>query len=69
MHVPPSPFAVALQDATLNAAAGSYAGMDRFVARKALWADLVAQGLAIKCEPYTIRRVWGAVGVLCSMVC
>lgn len=44
-----------LQDATLNAAAGKYAGMDRFEARAALWADLEAQGLAIKKEPYTIR--------------
>jgi len=45
------------QDATLNEAAGKYAGMDRFVARKALWADMEAQGLAIKKDPYTIR--WG----------
>uniref|UniRef100_A0A7S3R9D9 valine--tRNA ligase n=1 Tax=Dunaliella tertiolecta TaxID=3047 RepID=A0A7S3R9D9_DUNTE len=43
------------KDATLNAAAGKYAGMDRFEARKALWADIEAQGLAIKRENYTIR--------------
>ncbi|KAF5828074.1 tRNA synthetases class I-domain-containing protein [Dunaliella salina] len=43
------------KDATLNAAAGKFAGMDRFEARKALWADIEAQGLAIKRENYTIR--------------
>lgn len=45
------------QDATLNAAAGKYEGMDRFEARKALWADIEAQGLALKKENYTIRCV------------
>ena len=45
------------KDATLNDKAGPYAGMDRFEARKALWRDLEAQGLAIKKEPHTSR--WG----------
>jgi len=59
------------QDATLNAAAGKYEGMDRFEARKALWADIEAQGLAIKKENYTIRykSVREVVGVfLCVFV-
>ncbi|KAJ9523893.1 hypothetical protein QJQ45_020096 [Haematococcus lacustris] len=43
------------KDATLNAHAGKYAGMERFQARKALWADLEASGLAIKKDNYTIR--------------
>lgn len=29
-------------DATLNAAAGAYEGLDRFEARKQLWADMKA---------------------------
>lgn len=41
------------KDATLNEAAGPYAGMDRFVAREALWSDMDAAGLVIKTEPYT----------------
>ena len=36
------------KDATLNAEAGKYEGMDRYDARAALWADLEAAGLAIK---------------------
>ncbi len=55
-----------MQDATLNANAGKYAGMDRFVARKKLWADLEADGLAIKKDDYTLRcgaeSVGGCVG-------
>ncbi len=34
-------------DGTLNANAGPYAGLDRFVARKQLWADMQAAGLAV----------------------
>ena len=30
-------------------------GLDRFDARKRLWADLEAAGLVIKTEPYTLR--------------
>ena len=43
------------QDATLNAAAGKYAGLERFKARKALWADMEAEGLVIKKDNYTMR--------------
>jgi valyl-tRNA synthetase len=37
-------------DATLNGEAGPYAGMDRFVARKALWADMKEEGLVVREE-------------------
>jgi len=43
------------KDATLNDKAGKYAGMDRFKARAALWADMEAAGLVLKKEPYTVR--------------
>jgi len=43
------------KDATMNAAAGRYAGMDRYECRKALWADMEAEGLVIRREPYTTR--------------
>ena len=39
-------------DATLNANAGRYAGLDRFEARKRLWADMEAAGLTLKVEPH-----------------
>jgi valyl-tRNA synthetase len=39
-------------DATLNANAGPYAGMDRFDARKVLWADMEAQGITLRVEPH-----------------
>lgn len=29
--------------------------MERFAARKALWADMEAEGLVIKKDPYTVR--------------
>ncbi|KAJ1618377.1 tRNA synthetases class I-domain-containing protein [Pavlovales sp. CCMP2436] len=35
------------KDATLNEAAGAYAGLDRYEARRQLWADLQTQGLAV----------------------
>ncbi len=40
-------------DATMNAYAGKYAGMDRYECRKALVADLEAQGLLVKVEPHS----------------
>ena len=43
------------KDASLNDNAGPYAGLDRFEARKALWADMEAAGLTIKSEPYTLN--------------
>ena len=42
-------------DGTLNGNAGKYEGLDRFVARKELWKDLMASGLGIKDEPHTQR--------------
>jgi valyl-tRNA synthetase len=36
------------QDATLNNEAGPYAGLDRYDARKKLWADMQAAGLTVK---------------------
>jgi valyl-tRNA synthetase len=41
------------KDATVNESGGPYAGLDRFEARKKLWADMEAAGLTIKTEPYT----------------
>ncbi len=41
------------KDATLNEEAGPYAGLDRFVAREQLWADMEKAGLTLKTEPYT----------------
>lgn len=43
------------RDATLNANAGDYAGMERFTARKKLWDDMAAQDLVIKTEKYVTR--------------
>jgi valyl-tRNA synthetase len=43
------------KDATMSEAAGSYAGLDRFVAREQLWADMGAAGLTIRIEPRTIN--------------
>jgi valyl-tRNA synthetase len=39
-------------DGTLNENAGAYQGLDRFVARKKIVADLEAQGFLIKVEPH-----------------
>lgn len=43
------------KDGTLNEVAGLYCGLDRFEARKKLWADLEESGLAVKKEPYPLR--------------
>ncbi len=40
------------KDATLNENAGPYAGLDRFEARKKLWADMEAAGLTIEVKDY-----------------
>lgn len=45
------------KDATMNSAAGQYAGLDRFECREKLWADMEARGLTIRTEPYTNRCV------------
>lgn len=42
-------------DATLNQNAGKFAGLDRFVARKAIWLDMREAGLVIKEEPYQMN--------------
>ena len=39
-------------DATINSLGGKYAGMDRYEARKAMVADLDAQGLLVKVVPH-----------------
>jgi valyl-tRNA synthetase len=41
------------EDAHLNAAAGPYAGLERFAARKKVVADLEAQGFLVKTEAHT----------------
>ncbi|KAJ7971954.1 Valine--tRNA ligase [Quillaja saponaria] len=43
------------KDGTLNEVAGMYSGLDRFEARKKLWAELEETGLALKKEPHTLR--------------
>ncbi len=43
------------KDATMSAAAGPYAGMDRFDCRQKLWQDMEAAGLTIKKQPYTVN--------------
>ncbi|MDD5368555.1 MAG: valine--tRNA ligase [Anaerolineaceae bacterium] len=43
------------EQARVNQNGGPYAGMDRFEARKRLWADMTTQGLVIKAEPYTLN--------------
>lgn len=43
------------KDATLNENAGKYAGMERFAARKAIWADMDEAGLVLKEEPYLMN--------------
>ncbi len=43
------------KDATMSAAAGPYAGMERFACRQQLWNDMTAAGLAIRREPYTLN--------------
>ncbi|WJX29641.1 valine--tRNA ligase [Trifolium repens] len=43
------------KDGTLNEVAGMYSGLDRFEARKKLWAELEETGLAVKKEPHTLR--------------
>lgn len=43
------------RDATLNDEAGPYAGMERFAARKKLWADMGAAGLTLEEQAYTMQ--------------
>lgn len=41
------------RDATMNAEAGQYGGLDRFAAREKLWKDMEALGLTIKVADHT----------------
>ncbi len=43
------------EDATMNAAAGPYEGLDRYECRDRLWADMQAKGLTLKTEPYRMQ--------------
>jgi valyl-tRNA synthetase len=43
------------KDATMSAAAGPYAGLDRFDCREKLWADMDEAGLTIKKENHTLN--------------
>ena len=43
------------KDASMNANAGQYAGLDRFECRDRLWSDMAGAGLVIKTEPYVTR--------------
>jgi valyl-tRNA synthetase len=42
-------------DATMNANAGPYEGLDRYICRERLWNDMQSEGLTIKTEPYTMQ--------------
>jgi valyl-tRNA synthetase len=42
------------RDASMNAEAGPYQGLDRFECRKRLWADMEAEGLTIEAKPYAM---------------
>lgn len=42
------------RNATMNAEAGPYEGLDRFACREKLWADMAALGLTIKVEDHTM---------------
>ena len=43
------------KDASMNANAGKYAGIDRYACREQLWADMDAAELTIKATPYVTR--------------
>lgn len=43
------------KDASINDNGGAYAGLDRFVCREKLWADMEAAGLTIKVDPHLQR--------------
>jgi valyl-tRNA synthetase len=43
------------KDATMNANAGPYAGLDRFEARQKLWADMEAAGLTLDVKPHRLQ--------------
>ena len=43
------------KDASINDNGGAYTGLDRFVCRDKLWADMEAAGLTIKVDPHMQR--------------
>jgi valyl-tRNA synthetase len=43
------------KDATMSAAAGPYAGLDRFECRQKLWRDMEEAGLTVRKEPYKVN--------------
>ena len=43
------------KDATLDDEAGPYKGLDRFEARKKIWADMEEADLTLKTQPHTLR--------------
>ncbi len=43
------------REAKVTEVGGPYAGLDRFVCRERLWADMKAAGLVIKEQPYTLN--------------
>ena len=43
------------REAKVTDVGGAYAGLDRFVCRKKLWADMKEAGLVIKEEPYALK--------------
>lgn len=43
------------KDATINENGGPYEGLDRMECREQLWADMEAEGLTIKVEPYQMN--------------
>ncbi|NIM93891.1 MAG: valine--tRNA ligase [Anaerolineales bacterium] len=42
-------------DATMNANAGPYVGLDRYQCRDRMWRDMKAEGLTIRTEPYIMQ--------------
>jgi valyl-tRNA synthetase len=48
------PLVIMDQSGVINDAGGAYAGLDRFEARKRIVADLDAEGLLVKTEPYKV---------------
>ncbi len=49
-----TPIVIMGSDGRINENGGAYAGLDRFEARKRVVADLEAQGLLVKTEPYRV---------------
>ena len=43
------------KDASINDKGGAYTGLDRFVCREKLWADMETAGLTIKVDPHLQR--------------